>query len=320
MILDLNAEDDSIKNNLRSAEITEDKTELTRQTTEYRIVTHERIDEFCLWLYECEKSRYTVERYRHCLEQFSEYMEEREVRKQDVICWKEHLKEKQAPSTVNGALAALNRFFEYYRWTDCRVHFLKMKRSLFMPEKKEISKSEYKKLVEEAYRNDNERLALILQTLCSTGIRVSELGSITVQAIERGEALIENKGKIREILLPGKLCRMLKDYAGKKHIETGCIFITRSGKPVDRSNIWREMKQLCVLSSINPDKVFPHNFRHLFARTYYEQEKNLVRLADVLGHSSVNTTRIYTMESGKQYLKQLEQMDLLVDYNRIPLL
>ncbi len=179
----------------------------------------------------------------------------------------------------------------------------------------------YKRLVNVARSEGNERLSLLLQTVCSTGIRISELNYITVNAVDKQIAEVDCKGKVRTVFLTDGLCRLLKAYARKMNIVSGMIFVTRNGRPLDRSNIWREMKRISHKAGVNPDKVFPHNLRHLFARVYYSQEKDLVRLADILGHSSVNTTRIYTMESGENHLRQLEKMDLLIDrYNRIPLL
>ena len=172
-----------------------------------------------------------------------------------------------------------------------------------------------------ARENGNERLALLIQTICSTGIRISELDNITVEAAGRKTAMVDCKGKVRRIFLPANLCRILLEYAEKKGIHSGMIFVTRTKRKMDRSNIWRDMKKAAVLAGVELGKVFPHNLRHLFARSFYSQEKDMLRLADLLGHSSIATTRIYTMESGENHARQLEKMDLIInDYNKITLL
>jgi len=245
----------------------------------------------------------------------------RQVSKENVILWKEELKERFSPVTANSALAALNGFLRWAGWEDCTVRLIKVKQRVFCSRQRELSREEYKRLVNVARSEGNERLSLLLQTVCSTGIRISELNYITVNAVDKQIAEVDCKGKVRTVFLTDGLCRLLKAYARKMNIVSGMIFVTRNGRPLDRSNIWREMKRISHKAGVNPDKVFPHNLRHLFARVYYSQEKDLVRLADILGHSSVNTTRIYTMESGENHLRQLEKMDLLIDrYNRIPLL
>lgn len=286
-----------------------------------RFVTDPLIEEYCTWLHGCEKSKDTILRYRYHLCSFMNYLNGRSVNKEIVILWKGSLREHFAPVTVNGALSALNGFFTYCKWLDCKTKFLKVNRNTFCSENKEISKDEYQKLVKTAYRNGKERLALLLQTICSTGIRVSELQFITVEAAKKGKAEVDCKGKVRTVFLTGTLCDMLLKYAKKKQIQNGMIFITRNGTALDRSNIWRDMKGLCSEAQIVKDKVYPHNLRHLFARTYYNLEKDLSRLADILGHSNVNTTRIYTIESGYSHVRQLEKLRLLLPVdNRIPIL
>ena len=201
---------------------------------------------------------------------------------------------------------------EFIGRADLRVRLLKIQKSLFCKESKELTREEYIRLVRTAEREGNERLSLILQTICATGIRVSELRFITVEAVESGRAEINNKGKHRIIFLPVKLCRLLKKYLKKQKRTVGAVFVTRSGKPLDRSNIWRDMKDLCENADVSPVKVFPHNLRHLFARTYYSIQKDLLRLADILGHSNINTTRIYTLESGFAHARHMEQMGLII--------
>lgn len=294
---------------------------MRKKQNSVRTVTEYAIEEYCKWLYCQEKSQVTIQKYRYYLEQFRLYLEGRNISKELVILWKNTLRKKFSPVTVNGALAAVNGFFKYNGWTDFRVKFFKVRTNVFCTEQKELSKEEYKMLVKTAKENKNERLAMILQTICSSGIRVSELSFITVEAVRKGVAEVECKGRIRSVILTGQLCELLKKYAEDRNIVSGMIFVTRNGKALDRSNIWREMKAIGKLAGVAEEKIFPHNLRHLFARTFYMMEKDLSRLADILGHSDVNTTRIYTRESGQIHLKILEQLDLLdKQYNRIPLL
>ncbi|WP_331663101.1 tyrosine-type recombinase/integrase [Lacrimispora sp.] len=286
-----------------------------------RIVTDTLIKEYCMWLQGCEKSKETIKRYQYHLCLFMRYLNGRPASKEIVIMWKGVLRENMAPVTVNGALAALNGFFNYCKWLDCKVKFLKISRNTFCSENKELSKTEYKRLVNTALKKGNERLALLLQTICSTGIRVSELPFITVEAAVKGKAEVDCKGKVRTVFLTRQLSHMLIWYAQKQHIKSGMIFITRNGAALDRSNIWRDMKALGKEAGVTQEKIYPHNLRHLFARSYYDSEKDLSRLADILGHSNVNTTRIYTVESGYNHVRQLESLKLLVEVdNRIPLL
>lgn len=209
-------------------------------------------------------------------------------------------------------MAAVNGFLHYMRWGSMTVKLLKIQRSSFIDESRELSREEYTRLVQTAEQQGNQRLSLVLQTICATGIRVSELKFITVDAIQTGRAEIANKGKRRPIFLSEKLRRVLKRYIQKQKITAGAVFVARAGKPLDRTNIWREMKGLCETAGVEPGKVFPHNLRHLFARIYYTLEKDLSRLADILGHSSINTTRIYTAESGLVHAQQVERMGLVL--------
>lgn len=209
-------------------------------------------------------------------------------------------------------LAAVNGLLKFIGRADLRVKPFKIQRTLFVPKEKELCRDEYMRLIEAARQQKKERLMLIVETICATGIRVSELKFITAGSVETGRAEIKCKGKLRTVFLPPKLCELLKKYIQKQKITAGAVFITRSGKHLDRSNIWREMKKLSALTSVSPKKVFPHNLRHLFARTYYSIEKDLSRLADILGHSSVNTTRIYTIESGQTHARQIERLNLII--------
>lgn len=286
-----------------------------------KVISDRMIEDYCQWLRQNEMSFGTITKYRHYLKVFRDFLKGNAVSKEKVIIWKDELRERLSPVTANGALAALNGFFRFCGWEDCAVRFIKIKQRIFCPKQSELSREEYASLVSAAQREGNERLALLLQTVCSTGIRISELCYITVAAVEQQTAQVDCKGKVRTVFLTNALCRLLKEYAKKMNIQSGMIFVTRTGKPMDRSNIWREMKKIAIKAGVDTNKVYPHNLRHLFARVYYSQEKDLVRLSDILGHSSVNTTRIYTIESGENHIRQLEKMDLLIDrYNRIPLL
>ena len=221
------------------------------------------------------------------------------------------LQEGYAPATVNGMLAAVNHFLRWAGAPEWSLRFLKVQRAVFLREEKELTPEEYRRLIRTANADGDERLALLVQTICATGIRVSELGAITVAALRQGRAEIRSKGKIRLVLLPEKLCRRLLCWCAARHIRRGAVFVTRSGRPLDRSNIWRWMKALAARAGVAWGKVFPHNLRHLFARTYYNKYRDLVRLADILGHSSVETTRIYTAHSCHEQRAQMDALPLL---------
>ena len=251
----------------------------------------------------------TVEKYLRDVVRFKDWAGERPLSKSLVLEYKAYLVEGYAVSSVNSMLSSLNSWLEFLGHGECRVKTLKQQRSAFLDEAKELTKSEYRRLLSAAYTKP--RLFLLMQTICATGIRVSEHRFITVEAVRAGEAQVRLKGKCRRVLLPKKLCRSLLKYAKERKITSGSIFVTASGKPLDRCNIWAEMKKLCDTAGVSRAKVFPHNLRHLFARVYYSAEKDIVRLADILGHSSINTTRIYTMESGQIHRRQIERMDLL---------
>lgn len=217
-----------------------------------------------------------------------------------------------AVSSINSMVAAINSLLDYLGWADYKVKSIKTQRKIYCPENKELTKAEYLRLLNAAEQNHNNRLYLILQTICGTGIRVSELQFITVEALKNGQIEVSCKGKNRVIFIVKKLKKILLRYTKEKHIKAGSIFITKSGKPVNRTNIWREMKALCKQANVNPDKVFPHNLRHLFARTFYKLKKDIAKLADILGHSSINTTRIYIISTGDEHLKCMENMQLVI--------
>ena len=275
-------------------------------------VSRECIARYLLHLREQERTDATVQKYTHDLRALRAYLAERPLTKAAVIDWKQALVAQFAPSSVNSMLAVVNGYLRFMGWPELCVKPLKIQRSAFLDEGKELTKAEYARLVRAAQRKENERLALVLQTICATGIRVSELKFITVAAVQSGKAQIHNKGKFRPVFLPESLRRLLKNYIRKEKKTAGAVFTTRTGKPLDRSNIWRDMKALCKSAQVSPEKVFPHNLRHLFARTFYSREKDLSRLADILGHSSVNTTRIYTAESGAVHARLIERLGLVV--------
>lgn len=277
-----------------------------------RIITDELLDGYGRWLYEGEKSMGTIKKYLRYLRNFQKYLDGEAVNKDRVIAWKEELRIHFCVSTVNVALAAVNGFFKYYHWGEYTAKFVKVNRRIFWQEQQVLSAEEYKRLVRTALEIGDERMALLLQTVCSTGIRISELQYITAEAVEKGAAEVDCKGKVRTVFLTRRIRGLLKDYMIKYGIREGMIFVTRNGRPLDRSNIWRKMQWIGRCAGVETKKIFPHNLRHLFARSYYEQEKDLSRLADILGHSSINTTRIYTVESGCCHIRQMEKLDLFL--------
>lgn len=274
-------------------------------------MTKSNVDRFLRYLINEEKSACTQEKYRRDLSAFTTWLNGSTLDKAAVLAYKDYLIEHYAPASVNSILSALNSFFTYYERHDLRVKTLKIQRALFASKDRELSKEEYGRLLDAAKSKNNERLYLLMQTVCSTGIRVSELRFITVEAVGRGMAEIRCKGKIRQVFLPRALCAKLTAYSRKQKRTSGAVFVSRTGKPLDRCNIWAEMKKLCAAAGVSRQKVFPHNLRHLFARTYYSLQKDIVRLADVLGHSHVDTTRIYTMETGEIHKRQIERLGLL---------
>ena len=274
-------------------------------------ITTEKIEEFKLFLKNEEKSNNTIDKYVRDVIVFYNYIKDKELTKEDVIKYKKALIKKYKLASVNSIISSLNSFFEFNNWQDKKVKNIKIQKQLYIEEERNLTKKEYFKLIGAAKQENKEQIYLILITLASTGIRISELNYITVDALATGTINIINKGKYRTIFLPSKLCVKLEKYIKKVKIKKGPIFITKKGKPLDRSNIWVSMKKLCEKTDINPQKVYPHNLRHLFARTYYEQEKDVVRLADILGHSSINTTRIYTIENGEKHREQIQKLDLI---------
>ena len=278
-----------------------------------RILTSEAIQNFKKYLREEEKSENTIEKYMRDVWEFTTYMNGAEITKESVISYKDKLISKNyAVRSINSMLASLNSLFSFLNWMDCRVKSIKLQRQIYCPEEKELTKAEYMRLVNAAKQKGNERLNLILQTICGTGIRVSELQYITVEAVKNGEAIVSLKGKTRSVFIVKELKKKLLRYAAEQGITSGAIFITRTGKPMSRTNIWREMKNLCEYAGVNPQKVFPHNLRHLFARVFYGIEKDIAKLADILGHSSINTTRIYIISTGDEHRRRMENMRLIL--------
>ena len=267
---------------------------------------------FQQYLAEEEREQSTIEKYMRELRLFQTWLMERPVTTEIVARWKSHLRTAgYKPETINSKLSALNKFFSFMDWPECRIKYLKIQRKLFRGTEKELTKEEYMQLLETANSGGKVRLALLIETICVTGIRVSEVKYITAAAVERGRADVALKGKIRTILLPSKLCCKLQKYAKKQKITSGEIFLTRSGKGISRRQIWAEMKALCRKANVAPSKVFPHNLRHLFARTFYRACRDVAKLADVLGHSSIETTRIYLISTGVEHARQLERLGLI---------
>ena len=274
-------------------------------------ITKELINKFRQYLIEEEKATATVEKYIRDINVFAAWLGEKTLDKETVLTYKESLTKNYAPASVNSVLSSLNSFFAFNEWYNLRVKNLKIQRQIFANKDNELTKDEYKRLLTAAKGKGNEQLYFLMQTICSTGIRVSELCYITVESLKAQKAQINLKGKMRIVILPKDLCRMLMQYSKGQKITSGSVFVTKSGKPLDRSNIWKMMKALCERAGVARAKVFPHNLRHLFARTFYSIQKDIVRLADILGHSSVDTTRIYTMETGETHRRQIQKLGLL---------
>lgn len=279
---------------------------------EGRVITAKMIAEFEEHLILEERSVATIQKYIRDVKTFTAYAQNSAITKETVIAYKKYLQENYAVRSVNSMLASINSFFSLFGWNDLKVKSLKLQQQVFCPEEKELTKEEYTRLCRTAERRHNERLNLILQTICGTGIRVSELQFITVEAARCGEAVVSCKAKTRAVFLVKALRQKLLRYAAEQNIKSGIIFVTRTGKPISRTNIWREMKALCLEANVNPQKVFPHNLRHLFARVFYGIEKDIAKLADILGHSSINTTRIYIISTGTEHRQRVENMRLII--------
>ena len=277
-----------------------------------RFLDSKKIREFELHLRNEERSAATIEKYLHDVRTFLTFAGENEITKQTVLDYKNKLGDSYAVASANSMIAAINCFFRFCDWHDLCIKQFKMQRMIYCPEEKELTRAEYFRLLAAANAKKNERLSLIIQTICGTGIRVSELQYVTVEALARGEATVNCKGKSRRIFIVHELKKRLLRYAKAQHITTGTVFVTRGGNPVSRNTIWKEMKALCKQANVPPSKVFPHNLRHLFARTFYGIEKDIAKLADILGHASINTTRIYIVTTGAEHKRKMEHMKLIL--------
>ena len=277
-----------------------------------RKITEELLGKFENSMFEDEKSKATVEKYLRDLRNFAVFTKGQSIDKTLVLGYKAELGRNYALTSANSMLAALNAFLRFAGWHECQVKQFKIQKEVFCSEERELSKAEYLALIRAAESKKNKRLALLIQTICGTGIRVSEIKYITVEAVRRGEAEVSCKGKMRRVLIVSALQKKLLQYAKEHGIKSGMIIVTKNGKALNRSNIWAEMKKLCKEAGVSPNKVFPHNLRHLFARTFYGVEKDIAKLADILGHSNINTTRIYIISTGAEHRRKMENMQLII--------
>lgn len=277
-----------------------------------RILDPKQMQEFEFYLRNEERSVATIEKYMRDVRFFASFVCDAEIDKQKVLDYKGKLGETYAVSSANSMIAAMNCFLRFCGWHDLCVKQFKMQRQVYCSEEKELTRAEYIRLLEAANAKHNERLNLIIQTICGTGIRVSELQYITVEALHNGEAIVNCKGKNRRVFIVPELKKKLLRYVKEQGISTGTVFVTRGGNPVSRHSIWKDMKELCEQANVSPSKVFPHNLRHLFARIFYGIEKDIAKLADILGHASINTTRIYIVTTGAEHKRKMEHMRLII--------
>ena len=278
-----------------------------------RIITQGILEQFREHLIIEERSDATIEKYLRDTSAFAAFMNNAHISKELVINYKNKLKnDGYKIRSINSMIASVNGLFDFLGWGDLKVKSIKLQQQIYCSEEKELTRLEYERLCRTAEKNHNQRLNLILQTICGTGIRVSELQFITVEAAKKGEAIVSLKGKTRTVFIVNRLKQKLLCYATKQGIQSGCIFITRTGNPLSRTNIWRDMKMLCEEANVNPNKVFPHNLRHLFARVFYSIEKDIAKLADILGHSSIDTTRLYIISTGIEHRRRMENMRLII--------
>ncbi len=277
-----------------------------------KILTQAQIEKFKKHLISEEKSRNTIEKYIRDVTAFSVFTMGRSVTKDLVLTYKKSLEEQYTPTSVNSMLAAINSLFEYLGWDDCKVKTIKIQKPTCRPEEKDLNKNEFDRLINACERKRKTRLYFILLTIFCMGIRISELQFVTVEAVRDGKAVVRCKGKTRTVFIVSKLQKKLLRYIAEQHITTGSIFITRTGKPIDRTNIWKEMKAICKDAHVNPSKVFPHNLRHLFAKVFYKAQKDLAKLADFLGHSNINTTKIYVMTTCDEHKNVLENVRFFI--------
>lgn len=276
-----------------------------------RTMSNCMIENYARHLVNEEKSGLTIQKYLRDIQNFLKFSEKQPITKELTIAYKQDLIARNyAVSSVNSMLTALNGFLDFLGWHDCKIKVVRTQRKIYCAEDKELTKTEYLRLL--AASKNQPQLNLIIQTICATGIRISELQFFTLEAIKRGEVRVRCKNKTRLIFVPGSLRTRLMNFAKQHNVTTGAVFVTRSGKPLDRSNIWTQMKNLCQKAQVNPKKVFPHNLRKLFARTFYSMEKDIAKLADILGHGSIETTRIYIMSTGAEHRRQIERMGLII--------
>ena len=277
-----------------------------------RVLEHKKMQEFEIYLKNEERSAATIEKYMRDVRLFASFARDAEISKQTVLDYKSRLGELYAVASANSMIAAMNCFLRFCGWHDLCVKQFKMQREVYCSEEKELTRAEYIRLLKAADAKHNERLNLIIQTICGTGIRVSELKYITVEALKSGEAIVNCKGKNRRVFIVPELKKKLLRYVKEQGVGTGAVFVTRRGNPVSRHSIWKDMKALCEQADVSPSKVFPHNLRHLFARTFYGLEKDIAKLADILGHASINTTRIYIVTTGAEHKRKMEHMRLII--------
>lgn len=277
-----------------------------------RILCPDTIQMYHQFLIHEEKSKATVEKYMRDVEHFYRCCRENQLIKETVIAYKQKLMDDgYAVRSINSKMAALNSLFSFLGWDDLKVKALKIQNPIYCSNESELSRKEYERLCRCAQKK-NPRIGLVIQTICGTGIRVSEMAFIDVAAVKKGEATVSLKGKTRKVILPRSLQIKLKTYLKKNGIQEGPVFVTKNGKPMDRTAIWREMKNMAMIANVDPKKVFPHNLRHLFARVFYELDKDIAKLADILGHSSINTTRIYIISTGEQHRQRIDNMHLIL--------
>ena len=276
------------------------------------ILTEKMVFDFGVYLFENEKSELTIEKYIRDVGFFLRFTGGRETDKAMVLAYKSYLEQQYAVASANSMIASVNAFLRFLGLTEFQVRQFKVQKQIFRPAQKELSKAEYIRLCRTAEASGNERLSMILQTVCGTGIRISELKFITVKAVKSAGAVVSCKNKTRTVFIVRELQKKLLRYCRKNGIESGAVFVTRTGKPMNRTNVWREMKGLCERAGVDPGKVFPHNLRHLFAKVFYEIEKDIAKLADILGHSSINTTRIYIISTGTEHRSRMEKMGLIL--------
>lgn len=282
---------------------------------EDNVLSLEHLRTFGDYLIREEKSAATRQKYMRDVRRFYIFADTRPITRELLIAYKTDCMEQgYAIRSINSMLASVNSLLTFLGWEACRVKNLRCQRQTYCAEEKELTKAEYMRLL--AASQKQTRLNLVLQTICSTGIRVSELRYFTVEAVRRGEITVQCKSKVRTVLLPGKLRKILLAYAEKVQLKTGAIFVTRNGAPLDRCNIWAQMKRLCATAGVSPTKVFPHNLRKLFARSFYSMEKDIAKLADILGHSNIETTRIYIMSTGIEHRRKIERLGLLPEMQK----